>query len=82
MRCMIIIKATKDSEAGAMPAEALIARKVDYHQVLAKASVLLDAPGLKRERRGVLTDREGCGQQTRRVSLRSPSHGVEPDRPH
>jgi len=32
MRFMIIVKATKDSEAGVMPDEALIAQMAKYHE--------------------------------------------------
>ena len=34
MRFMIIVKATKDSEAGVMPEEELIAAMADYHEKL------------------------------------------------
>jgi hypothetical protein len=47
MRFMIIVKATADSEAGAMPEEALLAEMATYHEQLAKAGVLLDGSGLK-----------------------------------
>ena len=47
MRYMIIVKATKDSEAGVMPGWALLAQMADYHEALAKAGVLLDGSGLK-----------------------------------
>jgi len=47
MRFMILVKATKDTEAGAMPEEKLIASMATYHEALAKAGVLLDASGLK-----------------------------------
>jgi hypothetical protein len=47
MRFMIIVKATKDSEAGVMPEEKLIAVMAEYHEELQKAGVLLDASGLK-----------------------------------
>ena len=47
MRFMIIVKATKDSEAGVMPEEKLIAEMATYHEELAKAGVLRDASGLK-----------------------------------
>jgi hypothetical protein len=47
MRFMIIVKATKDSEAGVMPEEALFKQMADYHEELAKAGVLLEASGLK-----------------------------------
>ena len=47
MRFMIIVKATKDSEAGALPQEHMLAAMATYHEELAKAGVLLDASGLK-----------------------------------
>ena len=47
MRFMIIVKATKGSEAGVMPEEKLIAAMAEYHEELQKAGVLLDASGLR-----------------------------------
>ena len=47
MRYMIIVKATADSEAGAMPPESLLAEMAAFHEQLARAGVLLDASGLK-----------------------------------
>ena len=47
MRYMIIVKATQDSEAGAMPEEALFERMHRYHEELARAGMLVDASGLK-----------------------------------
>jgi len=44
---MIIVKATKDSEAGVMPEERLIADMATYHEQLQKAGVLLAASGLR-----------------------------------
>jgi len=52
MRFMIIVKASRDSEAGVMPAEALIGQMATYHEELAKAGVLLDASGLQRSAKG------------------------------
>jgi hypothetical protein len=52
MRFMIIVKATKDSEAGVMPEEKLIAAMAGYHEELAKAGVLLDATGLQPSSKG------------------------------
>jgi len=49
---MIIVKATKDSEAGVMPEEKLIAEMATYHEELAKAGVLLDASGLQASSKG------------------------------
>jgi hypothetical protein len=52
MRFMIVVKATKDSEAGAMPEEKLIATMAAYHEELAKAGVLLDGSGLQPSAKG------------------------------
>ncbi len=52
MRFMIIVKATKDSEAGVMPEEKLIAEMAKYHEELQKAGMLLDASGLQASSKG------------------------------
>ena len=52
MRFMIIVKATKDSEAGIMPSEKLIATMATFHEELAKAGVLVDASGLQPSSKG------------------------------
>ncbi len=52
MRFMIIVKATKDSEAGAMPEEKLFAEMASYHEELAKAGALLDGSGLQPSAKG------------------------------
>lgn len=52
VRFMIIVKATKDSEAGAMPSEKLIADMATYHEELAKAGVLVDGSGLHPSSKG------------------------------
>ncbi len=52
MRFMILVKADKDSEAGVMPEEELIAAMATYHEELAKAGVLLDASGLQASSKG------------------------------
>jgi hypothetical protein len=46
MRFMIIVKATKDSEAGVMPSEQLLAEMGRYNEALAQAGVLLAGEGL------------------------------------
>src|SRR2546428_67327 len=43
MRFMIIVKATKDSEAGVMPHEQILGEMAKYHEELQQAGVLLDA---------------------------------------
>ncbi len=52
MRFMIIVKATKESEGGAMPRQELFAAMATYHEELAKAGVLLDASGLQPSSKG------------------------------
>ena len=52
MRFMILVKATKDSEAGVMPKESLFAEMAEYHEELAKAGMLVDASGLQRSAKG------------------------------
>jgi hypothetical protein len=49
---MILVKATKDSEAGAMPPESLFHEMAQYHEELAKAGVLVDASGLQASSKG------------------------------
>ena len=49
---MIIVKATKESEAGAMPEEPLLAQMAQYHEELAKAGALLDGSGLQPTSKG------------------------------
>ena len=41
MRFMILIKATKDSEAGVMPSEQLLAEMGNFNEELVKAGVML-----------------------------------------
>jgi len=52
MRFMIIVKATKDSEAGVMPEEKDLATMAKLHEELQKAGVLLDASGLQASSKG------------------------------
>lgn len=47
MRVMVIIKATKDSEAGVMPSQALLTAMGKYNEELVKAGIILDGEGLK-----------------------------------
>lgn|SRR5262245_62711082 len=52
MRFMIIVKATRDSEAGALPDEAILSTMATYHEELVKAGALLDASGLQPSSKG------------------------------
>jgi hypothetical protein len=49
---MIIVKATKDSEAGVMPDEKLLAAMGKFNEELAKAGVLLAGDGLHPSSKG------------------------------
>src|SRR5438309_2710394 len=52
MRFMVIVKASKDSEAGALPDERLLADMGKYNEELVKAGVLLAAEGLQPSSKG------------------------------
>jgi hypothetical protein len=47
MRFMMIVKASKDSEAGILPDEKILAEMAKYNEQLVKAGVMLDGAGLK-----------------------------------
>jgi hypothetical protein len=52
MRFMIIVKASKDSEAGVMPSEQLLTEMGKFNEELVKAGVLLAAEGLQPSSKG------------------------------
>lgn len=52
MKFMVIVKANKNSEAGVMPSEKLLAEMGKYNEQLAKAGVLLAAEGLQPSSKG------------------------------
>jgi hypothetical protein len=52
MRFMMIVKASKDSEAGKMPSEELISAMGKYNEELMKAGVLVDLSGLQASSKG------------------------------
>jgi hypothetical protein len=52
MRFMMIVKGNKDSEAGVMPSEKLLAAMGKYNEELMKAGVLLDLSGLQPTSKG------------------------------
>ena len=62
MRFMIIVKATRDSEAGVMPDEKILTTMANYHEELAKAGVLVDASGLKPSSKGWRVKYAGTGK--------------------
>jgi len=52
MRFMILVKATKASEAGVLPEEGEMADMATYHEELANAGILIDASGLRASSKG------------------------------
>ena len=52
MRVMVIVKATKSSEAGAMPTEKLLADMGKFNEELVKAGVMLAGEGLHPSSKG------------------------------
>ena len=53
MRVMVLIKANKDTEAGVLPSEQLLAEMGKYNEELVKAGVLLAGEGLHPSSKGV-----------------------------
>ena len=52
MRFMVMVKATKDSEAGALPDQKLLADMGKYNEELVKAGVMLAGEGLQPSSKG------------------------------
>ncbi|MDB6163289.1 MAG: dehydrogenase [Xanthomonadaceae bacterium] len=52
MRCMVMVKATAASEAGAMPSEELLAQMGRFNEELVKAGVMLAGEGLHPSAKG------------------------------
>lgn len=52
MRVMVMVKATKNSEAGLMPSEELMTAMANYNEELARAGILVDGDGLQPSSRG------------------------------
>jgi AraC family transcriptional regulator len=65
MKVMVIVKASKDSEAGKMPSQQLLAEMGKFNEELAKAGILLAAEGLHPSSNGV---RVGFGGNKRTVT--------------
>jgi AraC family transcriptional regulator len=63
MRFMILIKATKDSEAGVMPSERLLTEMGNFNEELVKAGVMLAGEGLQPTSKGARVKFTG-GQRT------------------
>jgi len=64
MRCMVMVKATNDSEAGVMPSTRLMADMGKFNEELVAAGVMLAGEGLQPSSKGVRVQFAG---DTRRV---------------
>src|SRR5881397_2901876 len=53
MRVMVLIKATKESEAGVMPSQELLTQMGNFNEELVKAGVMLAGDGLHPSSEGV-----------------------------
>src|SRR3954470_498798 len=52
MRFMVIVKATKDSEAGKMPSEEMLSAMAKFNEEMVKAGIMLDGAGLQSSAKG------------------------------
>ena len=62
MRVMVMVKATKDSEAGAMPSTELLEAMGKYNEELIKAGVMLAGEGLRPSAKGKRVAFDGAGR--------------------
>lgn len=62
MRFMVMVKATPDSEQGAMPSEEMLAAMGRYNEELAKAGVMLAGEGLHPSSRGARVRFDGASR--------------------
>jgi hypothetical protein len=62
MKFMVMVKATKDSEAGVMPSEKMFAEMGKYNEELVKAGVMLAGEGLHPSSKGARVKFSGSGR--------------------
>lgn len=62
MRVMVIVKATRESEAGEMPSEEMFAAMGAYNEELLKAGIMLAGEGLQPSVKGVRVKFDGEGR--------------------
>ena len=60
MRFMVIVKATKDSEAGILPSEELLTAMMKYNEELVKAGIMLAGDGLQPSSKGARVQFDGA----------------------
>ena len=54
MKVMVMVKATKESEAGVMPTEQLLSEMGKFNEELIKAGIMLSGAGLHPSRNGTV----------------------------
>ena len=59
MRFMVIVKASKESEAGEMPSEDRLAKMAKFNDEMVNAGIMLDAAGLQASSKGARVRFEG-----------------------
>ena len=64
MRFMVIVKANKDSEAGVLPDQKILAEMGKYNDELLKAGVMLAGEGLQASSKGARVRFEGPSKRT------------------
>ena len=65
MRVMVIVKASKESEAGEMPTEKLLAEMGDYNEKLVQAGIMLAGEGLHPTSKGKRVRFGGTGRKAK-----------------
>ena len=63
MQCMVIVKANRDSEAGIMPKQKLLAEMGKFNEELVKAGVMLAGEGLQPSSKGARVRFKGTERQ-------------------
>ena len=64
MRFMVIVKATEDSERGALPSQAMLEAMGAYNEELVKAGIMLDGDGLRPRSHGARVQFDTDGNAT------------------
>ena len=64
MKFMILVKATKDSEAGVLPTQAAMSEMIGFHEEMAKAGILVDGGGLRASSKGWRVQYDKGGKRT------------------
>jgi len=64
MRVMVIVKATRDSEAGVLPSERELAEMGQYNEALVQAGLMMAGEGLQPSSKGARVKFSGPNQRT------------------